>query len=710
MRSFKGGFDQVMGEIWTLDQPLGWWKTKWAAECQRDFQQGMEDGRMYSLNGVIGKICLLLSLYLASPEVMAQTQSPFFNDSDNINVLGRWSSVDAPSNAGAIDYNGDGFKDMFISFRGSERGGEVLMGNTIQGHRPIFHSNVPNIFEGPGINPGCTGIIFADIDNDGYSDFYAPNVGGHQLFKFTPSTGKYEDIASSISTPGGFDSIISGSWGDFNGDGWVDLLLLKYSGTTLTGQTFSSEQRLLVNDNGQGFSLKDVVDTGIDNVTAGIVSALWCDFSGDGYVDLALIEGGGAAGNTTKYFQNVYDLNAMGRRMAFLETPAMNSSYYELTWPGTTAVAADANNDGALDVLFHSTNRFGALLTDTSDPENYLPFTINNSNEMGSNPTTWNIGALDFNLDGNMDFIGVRYTNKKTSVFFNSPNQTGPFHLNDWSEEFSGTGQDDRGLCLADFSDDGYTDVFLSRPQYGLGYNNFYWTGRPQDFLYRDWIGVQLHAPGTNPQPGDLWYCNYDCIGATVTVHAGDHVQAQTVDGGSGRARQGDRALIFGLGDFESETIDFIEVSLPNGQHMQFFDLAVNETHKIPVNGVELVTGSMGFVIEQNEDNTQDWIVTWSTDGITDSSKDRVIFAVGNGDAIETFENGNVISHGPSVDLMGVGTVAQAGSQYSHTVRLDNVICEGNRKIYCQLWSSSGAFTIDHVFPSKKTQYCLMSN
>ena len=143
---------------------------------------------------------------------------------------------------------------------------------------------------------------------------------------------------------------------------------------------------------------------------------------------------------------------------------------------------------------------------------------------------------------------------------------------------------------------------------------------------------------------------------------------------------------------------------------MRFYDLEINETHKIPVNGVELVSGSMSFEIEHNEDDTQDWIVTWRTDGITDSSQDKVLFGVTSGDEIETLENLAPVSHGQSLSLIGVSSVVRSGSDYVHTVRLDDVICEPNRLIYCLLWSSSGSYTLQHQFPIKKILYCVVSN
>jgi hypothetical protein len=276
----------------------------------------MEADRMDKRNVAVWKFGLVFLVLMISSGAKAQQQSAFFNDSDNINVVNRWSSADDPSNGAVTDYNGDGFKDLFIPFRGTTRIGEVLEGQSIQGHRPIFNSIAPILFEGSGVNPGCTGIVFADFNNDGYSDFYAPNIGGHQLFKFNPTTGKYEDIAGSISTPGGFNSTISGSWGDFNADGWIDLLLLKYSDTYLNVHPYSNEQRLLINNGGQGFTLVGAVDTGIDNVTTGIVNALWCDFSGDGYVDLALIQGVNYPNASSKYFQNEWSSGPQGHVQA----------------------------------------------------------------------------------------------------------------------------------------------------------------------------------------------------------------------------------------------------------------------------------------------------------------------------------------------------------------------------------------------------------
>ena len=432
----------------------------------------------------------------------------------------------------------------------------------------------------------------------------------------------------------------------------------------------------------------------------------------DGFIDLVEFQCAGS-GQTSRYYKNIYHDILGSRVMQVATTAAMQVVFDKIVHQGLVAAAADANNDGALDVLFHSDANYGAILTDTSNPSEFLPLTIDRTG-IGYNgyypPASWNISTIDYDLNGDMDFAVARYDGLKKSAFFpNDPDQQVMFDYTtafEWGQRWGY----DLGICVADFSLDGYADVFLPRAQSQTQTNEFFWTGQPEDFNYRAWVGIDLYAPGLNPDPGDTWYTNYDCIGATVILHADTHVQAQVVDGGCGRANQAEHTLIFGLDDYSGSIVDYIEVVLPNGERMQFVDLAVNETHRIPVNGSELVTSSMDFNIELNADDTQDWVVTWKTNQVTDFSQDKVVFSVASSDEIETMVRWNPVNHGQTVTLTGVGEVTLDGTDYLHEMRLDNVICEGNRTISCDLFSSTGSYTLHHSFPVKKILYCLQSN
>ena len=224
---------------------------------------------------------IVLILFLAVHA--AAQQSPFVNDSDDVQLNGFWSDVEYPLNAGASDYNQDGYKDLYVTFKESltnPKNGIVVKGWYILGHTPVFHTAMDPLFgAGDEIAPGCEGLLFADFNNDGYRDFYAPNRNGHQLYQYDPDNDVYVDISSTISTPNGFDQTINGAWGDYNADGWVDLLLLKYSGEAITGQPYSSEQRVLINNGGNGWTMAGASVTGIDNSNQYVLSALWTDLS-----------------------------------------------------------------------------------------------------------------------------------------------------------------------------------------------------------------------------------------------------------------------------------------------------------------------------------------------------------------------------------------------------------------------------------------------
>ncbi len=191
--------------------------------------------------------------------------------------------VGQPSNAAAIDLNADGMLDLVLA---ASRSAFVAAGFDIGTDVPVFVDNTLTAFPG-GIDAlvrDSAGIIAADYDNDGALDLYLPASGGHRLLRNNGS-GVFADstIASGISSSTSSENqTISGSWGDYDADGRIDLLVLVES-ATLEG---CASTRLLRNTNGITFT--EVTAAGISG--SGCVSALWADFNSDHWMDLVLVQ------------------------------------------------------------------------------------------------------------------------------------------------------------------------------------------------------------------------------------------------------------------------------------------------------------------------------------------------------------------------------------------------------------------------------------
>lgn len=70
-----------------------------------------------------------------------------------------------------------------------------------------------------------SGLAVADFDGDGYDDFFACIAAGSRLYRLDPAAGgRYVDITASH-LPDLPDTTFAAVWCDYDGDGWLDLAL-----------------------------------------------------------------------------------------------------------------------------------------------------------------------------------------------------------------------------------------------------------------------------------------------------------------------------------------------------------------------------------------------------------------------------------------------------------------------------------------------------
>lgn len=124
-------------------------------------------------------------------------------------------------------------------------------------------------------------VSVADVNNDGYQDFYVTNsaFGEPNHLYIQQSDGTFEEQASFYGVadlnqyPKG--SSMGSIWADVNNDGWEDLFVYRYG-----------KPVLFVNQKGQKFEPFEGATQFPDWVNSN--SAVWLDYNADGYVDLFL--------------------------------------------------------------------------------------------------------------------------------------------------------------------------------------------------------------------------------------------------------------------------------------------------------------------------------------------------------------------------------------------------------------------------------------
>ncbi|MDQ2732581.1 MAG: CRTAC1 family protein [Armatimonadota bacterium] len=153
-------------------------------------------------------------------------------------------------------------------------------------------SGIDFVHQAPKLDPALNHIMpqvaamgaavsIVDFDRDGWPDIYVTNSGEGSLNHLYRNRhdGTFEDVApqmgiADVNKPGTGVSM-GAVWGDYDNDGYEDLLLYKWG-----------KAELYHNDHGKGFTR--VTDRAGLPSWANINSAVWLDYDGDGHLDLFL--------------------------------------------------------------------------------------------------------------------------------------------------------------------------------------------------------------------------------------------------------------------------------------------------------------------------------------------------------------------------------------------------------------------------------------
>jgi tetratricopeptide (TPR) repeat protein len=267
-----------------------------------------------------------------------------------------------------------------------------------------------------------SGLAWGDFDNDGYEDLFVVSGGGALNLpdsQLAPSIlyrnlgdGRFEEVRDFPETR---IRGMAAAWGDYNNDGWLDLVVTGYD-------------TILLFRNDHGHLVRDRQFPAPKGFWAG---AAWGDFDRDGFLDLYVcgyvkyIPGKGDAANSTQQF---------GKEVPFTLNPA---SY-----------------EPERNLLFRN-NRNGTF-TEVA-------------RQLGvANPEGRSLSALwhDFDGDGWPDLY-VANDISENKLYLNRGGKFVDAGRSAWVEEYRGS----MGLAAGDFDRDGDDDLFISHwiaQQYAL--------------------------------------------------------------------------------------------------------------------------------------------------------------------------------------------------------------------------------------------------
>ena len=121
-------------------------------------------------------------------------------------------------------------------------------------------------------------VSIVDFDRDGWPDMYVTNSaeGSHNALYRNQQDGTFKDVASEMGiadvNQAGTGVSMTAVWGDYDNDGYEDLLLVKWG-----------RPELYHNDGGKHFTR--VENAGLP-AWVNANSAIWLDYDGDGLLDI----------------------------------------------------------------------------------------------------------------------------------------------------------------------------------------------------------------------------------------------------------------------------------------------------------------------------------------------------------------------------------------------------------------------------------------
>lgn len=307
-----------------------------------------------------------------------------------------------------IDFDNDGWLDIYMATEGEERVDEELPREFVlinQKDRTFEHLELGfervRTFNGGDRREGQT---WNDIDNDGDLDLLSrvnPNFNQDSTYilvhRNIANTSIRVDtlIASSLQGWSAF------SVADYNNDGLADILVFNDDRHSINGGVDTLASNELYRNNGDGdFELMESAGLG-SNFLQFTRSASWHDFNNDGYLDVML--SGSEAPSIEEYnedyldFRDLYFGNSAGtftiqqkEVLTSLNRGDDNGSAGQFAW-------ADINKDGFLDVLELRFDENGYFLNNGGS-NNYLSINLvgtrSNHSALGAKVKIYNNGKI----------------------------------------------------------------------------------------------------------------------------------------------------------------------------------------------------------------------------------------------------------------------------------------------------------------------------
>jgi hypothetical protein len=498
------------------------------------------------------------------------------------------------SGLGWIDYNNDGWLDLFVVQDGPLRSGPATASlSTNKLYRNNGDGTFTDVTEEAGLARSSFGLGCAvgDFDNDGWDDLIVTYQGGMVLYHNEPD-GKggrhFVDVTAKAGLNNNPHLATSCAWGDIDGDGLLDLYVCNYVEVDLdhypecidtkTGLRLSCSPNLfphvthrLYRNNGNGTFTDISEQSGIASVSpAPGLAVLIADLDGDGRPDIYVAND----------LRPAYLFHNQGGGR-FIEKAVLSGCGLDSSGSAIAGMGIDA---GDLD----GSGRLSLFVTNFQNRPNMLYLNQGGLRfQEASMPS--GLGApslfrlkfgtvfIDADLDGNLDIaVANGHIQRNAEQIHGVPTaQEGQLFLGDGRGKFREVSLQagayfrqrflGRGLAWADYDNDGRPDLAFSH------------NGGPVALLHNE-TQTSNHFL-TLELKGDGKRSNRNAIGARVEIEYGGRTQVRFINGGGSYLSANDRRILAGLGS--AERAERVTVTWPSGQKQEFRNLAAGHWYRL---------------------------------------------------------------------------------------------------------------------------------
>ena len=485
------------------------------------------------------------------------------------------------SGVALLDYDNDGWLDIYL-VNGSTY--DAMNGKAEAPHAALFHNNHDGTFTDVAVRAGVTndrwgfGVAVGDYDNDGWPDLYVTNFGKNRLYH-NNHDGTFTDVAEKAGVALGNWST-GATFGDYDGDGRLDLFVPGYVHYDLehpplpgsAAVAFSTcefraikvmcgprglkgEPDHLFHNNGDGTFTDVSVKAGVGDPNNYYgLTAVFADVNNDGRLDLMV------ANDSTPNYLYINKGDGTFEDASYASGYALNENGRETASMGIAV--GDFRNNGLLD------------LYNTVFSDDYNPLYRNDgggnfsdvSYQTGIAEVTipflgWGTGFLDYDNDGWKD------------LFVANGHVYPAVDKSDWGTTFA-----ERPLLFHNVQHDKFelaparegTGLARLLTARGAAFGDLFNDGKISVVInqlgdipallrnvnpdHNHWVGFRLIGGPRSPR---------DAIGSVVYVTAGGIRQRGDVISGGSFASSNDFRVHFGLGS--NSKIDSLEIHWPSG-------------------------------------------------------------------------------------------------------------------------------------------------